>query len=119
MDEITKTNTTRILKFLQQFKLDFSNYSVWNYSRKKWHDDANTQPLIDNAIEFLEENGYVEKVRRPGYYRLTVRGENFESWETENIEEALSEEALPNLSKWRQMLLFNKKEKKEAEELID
>jgi DNA-binding PadR family transcriptional regulator len=119
MEEITKTNTTRILKFLQAFKLDFSNYSVWNYSRKKFHDEANTQSQVDNAIEFLEENGFIEKVRRPGYYRLTVRGENFESWDMENIQETLSEEALPNLNKWRQMLLFNKKEKKEAKELID
>lgn len=119
MDEITKTNTTRILKFLQAFKLDFNNYSVWNYSRKKFRDEASTQPQIENAIEFLEENGLIEKVRRPGYYRLTVRGENFESWDMENIEETLSEAAMPKLNKWRQFLLFNKSEKNEVKAIID
>ena len=110
MDEITLTNATRILKFLQAFKMDFNNYSIWNYSRKKFHLSESNRSLIDDTIEFLETKGYIEKVRRPGYYRLTVTGENFESWEMENMQESISKEAMPKLNKWRQWLLSGKSE---------
>lgn len=110
MDKITKTNTARILKFLQAFKMDFNNYSIWNYSRKKFHFNETTRPLIDEAIEALEASGLIEKVRRSGYYRLSVKGENFESWELEDVKDAqvVGSEKVQN--SWRKWLMPNKKE---------
>ena len=114
MDEITKTNTTRILKFLQPYKLDFNEYSIWNYSRKKFKDEANTRPLLNEAIEFLAEKGYVESVRREGYYRLTAKGKYFENWEIEKIDEIHSEIPKKVQKSWMNWLMPNKSEFKEA-----
>ena len=108
MDEITLTNTTRILKFLQAFKMDFNNYSIWNYSRKKFHLSESDRPLIDESLEYLETNGFVEKVRRPGYYRLTVNGENFKSWELENLRDAQTVGTEKVQSSWKKWLMPNK-----------
>jgi len=103
MDKITQTNTARILIFLQAFKMDFNNYSIWNYSRKKFHFNETARPLIDDAIESLEASGFIEKVRRSGYYRLSVKGENFESWELEDVNDAQvvgSEKVQKSWKKW-------------------
>jgi len=110
MDKITKTNTARILKFLQAFKMDFNNYSIWNYSRKKFHFNESTRPLIDEAIETLEASEMIEKVRRPGYFRLTVKGENFVSWELEDVKDAqlVGSEKVQN--SWKKWLMPSKKQ---------
>lgn len=108
MDEITRTNTTRILKFLQPFKLDFNEYSVWNYSRKKFHDKACTRPLLNDAIDFLAEKGYIERVRRPGYYKLSEKGKYFMSWDLENIVETPVEEPEKVQSNWKKWFSPNK-----------
>jgi len=100
MDNFTKTNTTRILKFLQPFRLDFNDYSIWNYLKKKYKDEANTKPHMYEAIEFLNDMGYIEKVRRPGYFRLTEKGKYFISWDLENIEEVPVEEVKTEHKSW-------------------
>jgi len=108
MDKITQTNTTRILKFLQSFKLDFSNYSVWNYSRKKFRDDACSWPLITEALTVLENKGYIEPVRQAGYYKLTNKGKNFQSWELEELVETKIEVAEKNQKNWMSWLIGSK-----------
>ena len=108
MDEITRTNTTRILKFLQPFQLDFNEYSVWNYSRKKFRDNACTRPLLNDAIDFLADKGYIERVRRPGYYKLTEKGKYFMSWDLENIEETPVEQPEKVQSSWKTWFSPNK-----------
>ena len=110
MDEITKTNTTRILKFLQPYKLDFNEYSIWNYSRKKFKDEVTTRPLLNKAIDYLALNGYVESVRREGYYRLTAKGEYFENWEIEKIDEIHAELPKKVQNNWMKWLMPNKSE---------
>jgi hypothetical protein len=108
MDKITQTNTARILKFLQAFKMDFNNYSIWNYSRKKFHFNETTRPLIDEAIEAMEASGLIEKVRRPGYYRLSVKGENFESWELEDVKDAQVAGSEKVQNSWKKWLMPSK-----------
>jgi len=88
MDEITLTNSTRILKFLQQLKLDFNEYSIWNYSRKKFHFRDDDRYLIHDSLELLRDEECIVKVRRPGYYKLTEKGENFISWDLEKTNQA-------------------------------
>ncbi len=104
MDEITKTNTSRILKFLQPFKLNFNNYTVWTYTRKKFHYSPSNHPQILDAIAYLEADGYFEKLKKPGYYRLTEKGRNFDSWETEEMEKSLVEYPKQVQNSWRSWL---------------
>jgi len=108
MNNVTLTNSTRILKFLQSFKLDFNEHSVWSYSRKKYHDSASTKPLIAEAFAFLETTGYIEKLLQPGYYRLTEKGNNFTGWENEPLEERLVATAEPVQKGWINWLLPKK-----------
>ena len=101
MDEITLSNSTRILRFLQQFRMDFNEYSIWNYSRKKFHFNESNRPLITESMDFLQEQGCIERVRRPGYYKLTDKGKNFISWDLEKIQVTKQEET-PEPKSWRQ-----------------
>jgi len=114
MDEITKTNTTRILKFLQPYKLDFNEYSIWNYSKKKFKDEANKKHLLNEAIAFLAEKGYVESVRREGYFRLTAKGKYFENWEIEKIDEYHADIPKKVQKSWMNWLMPNKSEYNQA-----
>ena len=88
MVEITRTNTSRILTFLQSFRLDFNDRTLWNYLRIKFHEIYLTRIEVDDTIDYLEETGYIEKARREGYYKLTEKGQNFESWEIEDAKKA-------------------------------
>lgn len=108
MDEITLSNSTRILKFLQQLKLDFNEYSIWNYSRKKFHFREDDRYLIHESMEFLRNHEYIVKVRRPGYYKLTEKGQNFISWDLENIREVNSQEPAVVQKGWRNWLQFSR-----------
>ena len=108
MDEITKTNTSRILKFLQAFHLDFNDYSVWSYVRRKFRDAATTKPLIDESINYLEKNGWIERSRRPGYYRLTAKGKTFTSWEVELLKSNEEPESESVQKGWRSWFSFSK-----------
>lgn len=89
MDEITLNNSTRILKFLQQLKLDFNEYSIWNYARKKFRFREEDRYLIHDSMELLRNEEFIEKVRRPGYYKLTEKGQNFISWDLEKSKQAI------------------------------
>ena len=104
MDEITLSTSTRILQFLQPLKLDFNEYSIWNYSRKKFHFREENRYLIHESLVFLRNHEYIVKVRRPGYYKLTEKGENFISWDLEKIEKNQAE--APNVAQksWRNWL---------------
>ena len=108
MEEITLTNSSRILKFLQQLKLDFNENSIWNYSRKKFHFREDDRYLVHNSLEFLRDHEYIVKVRRPGYYKLTEKGENFISWDLEKIEDPLAETAKPEPKSWKNWLQLSK-----------
>lgn len=108
MDEITLNNSTRILKFLQQLKLDFNEYSIWNYSRKKFHFREDDRYLIHESMEFLRNHEYIVKVRRPGYYKLTEKGENFISWDLENIREINIQEPAVVQKSWKNWLQFSR-----------
>lgn len=105
MDDFTKSSTSRILLFVQQLMMDFNDYSIWNYSRKKYHDKASTRPMIVKSLSFLESKGYIQKVRREGYFRLTDKGQNFKSWDSENIPETQKEEARPAQKSWKRWLM--------------
>ena len=100
MDEITKTNTSRILTFLQHFELDFNDYTLWNYSRKKFHERTSKKSEFAETLVFFEDQGWVEKVRRPGYYHLTEKGKNFEEWNLDEIHEEVAEPAQNSWSDW-------------------
>ena len=104
MDEITLSNSTRILKFLQQLKLDFNEYSIWNYARKKFHFSENDRPSITESLTFLQTQGFIERVRRQGYYRLSAKGENFISWDLEKIQDPFVEAPKPVQKSWRSWL---------------
>jgi len=108
MDEITLSNSTRILKFVQLLKLDFNEYSIWNYSRKKFHFSENDRPLIAESLEFLQAQGFIERVRRAGYYRLTVKGENFISWDLEKIQDPFMEAPVPEQKSWKSWLQLSR-----------
>jgi len=108
MNEITLSNSTRILKFLQQLKLDFNEYSIWNYSRKKFHFSENDRPLITESLEFLQAQGFIERVRRQGYFRLSTKGENFMSWDLEKIQDPFVEAPKPVEKSWRNWLQLSK-----------
>ncbi len=108
MKEITLRNSTRILKFTQLLKLDFNEYSIWNYSRKKFHFQENDRPLIAETLEFLSAQGCIERVRRSGYYRLTSKGENFISWDLEKVEESPVETSEPVQKGWINWLIPTK-----------
>jgi len=56
----------------------------------------------------LEGLAFIEKVRRPGYYRLTVKGENFESWELEDVQDAQVVGSEKVQSSWKRWLMPNK-----------
>ena len=108
MDEITLSNSTRILKFLQLLKLDFNEYSIWNYSRKKFHFREEDRYLIHQSLEFLRDHEYIVKVRRPGYYKLTEKGENFINWDLEKIEETQAKASMPIQKSWRNWLQLSR-----------
>ncbi|MEL4456377.1 hypothetical protein [Lutimonas vermicola] len=108
MNEITLRNSTRILKFTQLLKLDFNEYSIWNYSRKKFHLSENDRPSIEEALEFLLAQGCIERVRRSGYYRLTSKGENFISWDLEKVEESTVDTAEGMEKGWLNWLIPTK-----------
>ena len=108
MDEITLSNSTRILKFVQLLKLDFNEYSIWNYARKKFHFKENERPLISESLEFLQTQGYIERVRRSGYYRLSSKGEDFISWDLEKIEDPFVEASKPEQKSWKNWLQLSK-----------
>ncbi len=108
MDEITLSNSTRILKFVQLLKLDFNEYSIWNYSRKKFHLTESERPLIAESLEFLQNQGFIERVRRAGYYRLSVKGENFISWDLEKIEDPFVEAPKREQKSWRSWMQLSK-----------
>mgnify|MGYP000207817715 CR=1 FL=1 len=114
MNEITLRNSTRILKFTQLLKLDFNEYSIWNYSRKKFHLTESERPLIAEALEFLLAQGCIERVRRSGYYRLTSKGENFISWDLEKVEESPVEMAEGMEKGWLNWLIPTKITKETA-----
>ena len=110
MIEITRTNTSRILTFLQSFRLDFNDRTLWNYLRIKFHDSDLTRIEVDDTLDYLEENGYIEKVRREGYYKLTEKGQNFESWEAEDAKKAAeSKKKSANDSWWSSLFSSSKK----------
>lgn len=104
MDEITLTNSTRILKFLQQLKLDFNEYSIWNYSRKKFHFREDDRYLIHDSLELLRNEECIERVRRPGYYKLTEKGKNFISWDLEKSKQAIVASQKPVTKGWKSWL---------------
>ncbi|MGB5322979.1 hypothetical protein [Lutimonas sp.] len=108
MDEITLNNSSRILKFLQQLKLDFNENSIWNYARKKFHFRDDDRYLIHQSLEFLRDNEYIVKVRRPGYYRLSEKGENFINWDLEKLEKANLEVEKPVQKSWMSWLQLSK-----------
>lgn len=108
MDEITLSNSTRILKFVQLLKLDFNEYSIWNYARKKFHFKESDRPLITQSLEFLQTQGYIERVRRSGYYRLSAKGENFISWDLEKIEDPFVEASKPEQKSWKSWLQLSR-----------
>lgn len=108
MDEITLKNSSRILKFLQQLKLDFNENSIWNYARKKFHFRDDDRYLIHQSLEFLRDNEYILKVRRPGYYKLSEKGESFISWDLENLQKATPEVAKPAQKSWMSWLQLSK-----------
>jgi hypothetical protein len=113
MDNNTLINTTRILQFLQRFKLDFNEHTVWSYSRKKFHDSACTKVNISEALKFLELNGYIEKLIQPGYYRLSEKGNKFTTWDKEKTASELIA-AKPIQKGWINWLLPRKKAKESA-----
>ena len=108
MDEITLNNSSRILKFLQQLKLDFNENSIWNYSRKKFHFRDDDRYLIHQSLEFLRDNEYIVKVRRPGYYKLAEKGENFISWDLEKIQDPFMETPVPVQKSWKSWLQLSR-----------
>ena len=100
MDEITLSTSTKLLRFLQQFKMDFNEYSLWNYSRKKFHLSEANRPLIAQTMNFLQDQACIERVRRAGYFKLTEKGKNFISWDLENI--VVEQKETPAPKSWKQ-----------------
>lgn len=105
MNEITLRNSTRILKFTQLLKMDFNEYSIWNYSRKKFKFKERDRPLINEALDFLLAQDCIQKVRRSGYFKLTEKGSNFISWDLEKIEETEVKETKPAQKGWMSWLM--------------
>ena len=105
MDEFTKSSTSRILLFVQQFMMDFNDYSIWNYSRKKYNDKASTRNMIGLSLSKLESLGYIQKVRRPGYFKLTEKGQSFKSWDSENIPPTYQEAVKTEKKSWKSWLI--------------
>lgn len=111
MNKITLINSTRILQFLQRFKLDFNEHSVWSYSRKKFHDSNCTKSLISEAFNYLITSGHIERTLQPGYFRLTKKGQHFKGWDNEHSEDHSIVDK-PIEKGWINWLLPRKKSKK-------
>ena len=109
MNEITLRNSTRILKFTQLLKLDFNEYSIWNYSRKKFHFKESDRPSITEALNFLLSQECIQRVRRSGYFKLTDKGANFISWDLEQFIETDIEVAEPAQKGWMSWLMPSSK----------
>lgn len=105
MTEITLSNSTRILKFTQLLKMDFNEYSIWNYSRKKFKFKESDRPSIKEALDFLLTQDCIEKVRRSGYFKLTEKGSNFISWDLEKVVDTEIKEAKPVQKNWMSWLM--------------
>lgn len=100
MNEITLSNSTRILKFTQLLKMDFNEYSIWNYSRKKFKFKESDRPMIKEALDFLLAQDCIQKVRRSGYFKLTDKGSNFISWDLEKIVDTETKTEKPVQKGW-------------------
>ncbi len=47
-------------------------------------------------------------MRRPGYYKLTEKGENFINWDLEKIEETQAKASMPIQKSWRNWLQLSR-----------